>query len=471
MPKSAKTQIWQMGVTEMARAIRHKEFSCVEAVSAHLARIAKVNDTINAVTVVLEASALDAARAADQRLAHDEAVPPLLGIPMTIKENIDCAGSATTFGVQVLKDARPEVDAPFIQHLRAAGAIPIGRTNMPDLGLRIHTDNDLNGPTLNPWDRSLTPGGSSGGDAAAVATGMTPLGLGNDYGGSLRYPANFCGIATLRPSLGRVPDHMSLLPAEPAITLQLFMVQGPMARTVADLRAALEIMCQPDPRDPWWNPAPLFGPPLPAPIRVAMVTQPGDGQMDSGVVAGVEKAGQALSAAGYEVEAVEPPMLTDLWRLWIDLTGAELRSLTLPNVKQIISAGALKFLTYWIESFPDRGLAGYMTGLAQRNRISRKWCRFQEKYPLIIGPVTAGPPFKRGGDIASREDFNTILKGCPLTMSANVLGLPAVALPVDLQDGLPLGVQIIAPRLHDDLCLNAAQALEEQAGVITPTTP
>ncbi len=168
---------------------------------------------------------------------------------MTVKENIDCTGSATSFAVNFLKEAYPQADAPHIKNLKKAGAIVIGRTNMPDLGLRLHTDNDLYGATLNPWDFSRTPGGSSGGDAAAVAAGMTPLGLGNDYGGSLRQPACFCGVAAIRPSFGRVPDYMSLLPEEAAISMQLFMVQGPITRHVSDLLPILQNMSKFDPHE------------------------------------------------------------------------------------------------------------------------------------------------------------------------------------------------------------------------------
>src|SRR5205807_509402 len=170
-------------------------------------------------------------------------------------------------GLVALEGAVASEDAPQVAALRAAGAIPIGRTNLPDLGLRWHTDNALRGATVNPWDPGRTAGGSSGGEAAALATGMTPLGLGNDYGGSLRVPSAFCGTAALKPTFGRVPDASSLAPEEFPLTLQLFAVQGPMARGVADLRLAFASMIGPDPRDPWWTPAPLQGPAQAGPVR------------------------------------------------------------------------------------------------------------------------------------------------------------------------------------------------------------
>ena len=467
MNVNSNTHIWQLSAMEIVRAIRQKEISCEETITSHLKRIKTVNEKINAITVILETSALKSAKNADKLIASGKTLPPLLGVPLTVKGNIDCAGSATTFGVNVLKDAQPQADAPHIKNLRNAGAIVIGRTNMPDLGLRLHTDNDLYGATLNPWDRSCTPGGSSGGDAAAVASKMTPLGLGNDYGGSLRQPANFCGVTTIRPSYGRVPDYMSLLPSEPAISMQLFMVQGPIARRVGDLLPALQSMSLFDPRDPHWIPAgfPEYDT---HPVRVAMSIHIQDADLDPAVLDGIYKAADALTDAGYIVEEVEPPKLHDVWKLWIELTGSEIRMFTLPSVKPIISQGALKFLTNWVDLFPDGGHSGYMAGLAMRNKIAREWSIFQQDYPLVLGPVVATQPFKVDHDIKTLDGFQKIMAGYPLTMGANVLGLPAVALPVGIANALPQGVQIVGPRFQERLCLDAAQAIEDRLGVIWP---
>ena len=219
-------ELWRQTATTLARMIRAKEVSAREVVESHLARIDAVNSQVNAITVVLADSALELAATADEATAAGEDLGPLHGVPMTIKENVDLAGSPTTSGVPALAEAVPLKDAPSIGHLKNAGAIPIGRTNLPDLGLRWHTDNDLRGATRNPWDASRTPGGSSGGEAAALATGMTPLGLGNDYGGSLRWPSQCCGTVALKPTPGRIPRHMSLLPQESALTAQLYAVDG-----------------------------------------------------------------------------------------------------------------------------------------------------------------------------------------------------------------------------------------------------
>ena len=465
---ASKTQIWELSAMEIARAIKEKQISCEETMISHLERVETINGQTNAISVILQDAALDRARAGDRLIASGKSLPPLLGVPMTVKENIDCHGSATTFSLTILKDAQPQADAPHIRNLKNAGAIVLGRTNMPDIGMRLHTDNDLYGATLNPWDLTCTPGGSSGGDAVAVATGMTPIGLGNDYGGSLRQPACFCGVTTIRPTIGRVPDYMSSLPTEPAISMQLFMVQGPITRRVGDLLPVLQIMSRFDPRDPHWTPAPFLDNKTSNPIQVAKCIHFDGIDLDPAVTEGINKAAHALSDAGYTVEEIAPPRLNELWKLWIELTSSELRTFTLPSVRPMISQGTLTFLENWVDLHLDCGPQGYMAGLAIRNAIAREWSLFQQKYPLILGPVVGTQPFKIDRDIQSREGFEQILKGYPLSMAANVLGLPAVALPVGIANDLPQGVQLVAPRFHEPLCLNAAQAIEDALGTITP---
>jgi len=251
------SEIWQLSATELAHRIARRQLSSVEVVDAHLARIDAVNPALNAVVRVLADEARAGAVLADKRLAAGETVGPLHGVPFTVKENIDMAGLPTTWGVPALAQAVVPADAPVVERMRAAGAIPIGRTNLPDMALRVHTNSSLHGLTRNPWHPDRTAGGSSGGEAAALASGMSPIGLGNDIGGSLRNPANACGIASIRPSAGRVAD-AGYVPAEDRmLAVQLMNVQGPMARRVADLRLALGILSAPDARDPRWVPAPL----------------------------------------------------------------------------------------------------------------------------------------------------------------------------------------------------------------------
>ena len=319
-------ELWRLSATELATVIRNKKTSVREVVQAHLDRIAAVHNAVNAVTVVLDEMALALADKADQAISKGATLGPLHGVPMTVKENIDLKDTATTMGVPELKDAVSPVDAPHIAQLKKAGAIPIGRTNLPDFGLRYHTDNALRGPTKNPWDSKKTPGGSSGGDAVTLATGQTPLAMGNDYGGSLRYPSQCCGTVALRPTLGRIPRASTQSGGSP-LTLQLFAVHGPMARHISDLRLALPAMSGPDPRDPWWTPAPLQGPDLPQPIKVAVTKNPGEKGIDPHIAEGIDKAATALSDAGYEVEAVHPPLSNEAATLWAQLVFPDVEHL------------------------------------------------------------------------------------------------------------------------------------------------
>ena len=313
------SEIWQLSASELAQRIARRQLSSVEVVDAHLARIDEVNPALNAVVRVLADEARAGAALADKKLAAGEAVGPLHGVPFTVKENIDMAGLPTTWGVPALAQAVVPADAPVVERMRAAGAIPIGRTNLPDMALRVHTHSSLHGLTRNPWHPGRTAGGSSGGEAAALASGMSPIGLGNDIGGSLRNPANACGIASIRPSAGRVPD-AGYVPAEDRLlAVQLMNVQGPMARRVADVRLGLRILMGAHPRDPWSIDAPFDGPPLVRPIRVAVLPEPPGGSTDPKVAATVRRAAQALAEAGYAVEEACPPRYEDAVSCWARL--------------------------------------------------------------------------------------------------------------------------------------------------------
>jgi amidase len=251
MSLSRATELWRMSATELAEAIRSGQVSSREVIEAHLRRIEAVNNSINAVVITMAEQAVTAAKTADRAVAAGADLGPFHGVPFTVKENIDVAGTPTTQGFKALADAYPRRDAPVVERLKAAGAIPIGRTNLPSGAVRWHCESELWGATLNPWNRSRTPGASSAGEAAAIATGMSPLGLGNDGLGSLRHPAQCCGVCALKPTLGRIPHASTVEATEIAtIGMQLTQVNGPLARRVADLRGALEVIAGPTWRDP-----------------------------------------------------------------------------------------------------------------------------------------------------------------------------------------------------------------------------
>jgi amidase len=460
-----------MGAADLARIIRSRDVSSREVVKAHLDRIAEVNPAINAITVTLADSALAAADKADREIVAGAEVGPLHGVPFTVKENIDLTGSATTQGLVAMADAVPPVDAPHIAQVKAAGAIPIARTNLPDFGLRWHSDNALRGATKNPWAVTRTPGGSSGGDAAALATGMTPLGMGNDYGGSLRWPSQCCGTTALKPTLGRIPQASALAPQEPPITIQLFAVQGPMARHVRDLRLAFENMCGPDPRDPWHVPAPLSGADVPK--RAALTIDPAGEGVDPDVAAGVRRAADALRDAGWEVVEAEPPRVDDARDIWAGLVGYESRAAFVPVLQQIGGADANRFLEMVLAGTTALDPLGYFQGLADREGLAREWSQFSAEYPVTLGPANTMQPFPVGFDLEGPDEIQQLLRGFRLIVAANLLGLPVAAVNAGMgaRSGLPQCVQLIGARFREDLCLDAAEAIEDRLGIVTPIDP
>ena len=293
-----QTEIWRWDAADIAHVIRTRAVSAREAVKSSLDRLDAVNPRINAVVDIIAEEALAAAAAADDAVRRGDAVGPLHGVPVTIKVNIDQKGRATTNGVVAFRDVIATADSPPVANWRKAGAIIIGRTNTPAFSWRWFTDNDLHGATRNPWHAGITPGGSSGGAAAALASGIGALAHGNDIGGSIRYPAYACGLAGIRPSFGRVPSFNPSAPEERPLSTQIMSVQGPLARRVRDLRLGLAAMAQFDARDPWWVPAPLQGPPPKRPIRVAIAADPGRAGVAPAVAAAVRQ------ACGIELPAV-----------------------------------------------------------------------------------------------------------------------------------------------------------------------
>lgn len=464
------TDLWRMGATELAEAIRSRQASSREVVESHLRRIEAVNATINAVTVVLGEQALAAAEAADRALVAGDELPPLHGVPFTVKENIDLVGTPTTLGLKALAAAYPSRDAPVVERMRAAGAIPIGRTNCPTLAVRWHTDSELWGATVNPWDRTRTPGASSGGEAAALATGMSPLGLGNDGLGSLRWPAQCCGIAALKPTLGRIPEATTAGPEAAAIGVQLTAVQGPLARRVADLRAAFAALAGPSWRDPWTVPAPLRGPETTQPIRVALVVDPAGQGTAKQVQDGVRKAARALEDADYAVEEVEPPSIDVAAKtLLLMLNTPDVRALW-QRMSPLLPADTQRFFAAFYAVVGESDAVTTLQSFVMRRSLLQAWGEFQETYPLIVAPIYADVPFAAGTDLDDGRVAETI-RGMRMAMAVNALGLPAVALPVGVADGLPQAVQVIGPRYREDLCLDAAAALEDRLGIITPIDP
>lgn len=462
---------WQLNALAATEALTQGDVTAVELVTGHLERIAAVNPQVNAVTNVLTDQALAAAADLDRRRSLGQPLGPLAGAVFTVKENIHVAGSATTHGAARFRDLVPEADAPPVRRLRAAGAIPIARTNMSTLSINGHHSSELYGETRNPWDPTRTPGGSSMGDSVAVATGMTQLGLGNDSGGSIRMPAVLAGVAGLKPSYGRYPlDHRLGAGDNPTLASQLFPVDGPIARSVADLRAVHQVLAGTDPVDPRAVPVPCEGPRPDGPIRVGVVTDP-DGQgVHPDVRAAVAAAAEALADAGYLLAEVELPRFADALEGYRKLVTTEF-ALVWPRLSTVLSEADRHHMAAYLDLVEPADLAEYVQLPALRLAVQREWALLMRDHPLILGPVHTDQPAAATPLTGDPREFHQAATALRLCSASTFVGVPAVAVPTGVADGLPQGVQVIGQPYREDLCLAAARAVEDRLGVLTPRDP
>ncbi|MEU2718799.1 amidase [Streptomyces sp. NPDC007205] len=465
-------ELWRKDAHELARLIRSREISAVEVIEAHLHRIEEVNPALNAVVDTLRDRALDEARAADERTAAGEShLGALHGVPVTIKENVDVAGTATTHGIPALAHAIASHDAPAVERLRAAGAIVLGRTNLPDMALRIHTDSSLRGLTRNPWHPGRTAGGSSGGEAAALASGMTPLGIGNDIGGSLRNPAHCCGVSAVKPTQGRVPHATVIEPEDGPLSLQMMQTNGVMARRVADLSLGLGVIAGAHHRDPGSVPVPLKAPGQPPTAsRVALLAEPPGGTTDAGIATIVRQAGEHLESAGYVVDELSPPDYMAAIELWRRFLFTEIRAMQ-PLLEQVMGDDGRRFLDCALAHEPVLDLEAYVELFVHRRRVARAWLEFLQTYPIIVTPVWSQPAFPHGWDAETPTQAQAAMELLRPVMPANLLGLPAVTTPAGLMAGMPVGVQCIAAPFREDLALSTAAVIEAAVGRLTPVDP
>jgi amidase len=461
--------LWRWDAVRLVHAIRTRLVSSTEAVAACLARLQSINPRVNAVVETLAKEALALAEQADRQLANGT-IGPLHGVPITTKINTDQKGCATTNGVAAFKDLIAAEDAPSIANLRRAGAIVIGRTNAPEFSWRWFTDNELYGETANPWNRQRTCGGSSGGAAVAVATGMCPLAQGTDFGGSIRHPALCCGIAGLRPTLGRVPTYNATTGDRP-ITAQFMAVHGPLARRVGDLRLALGAMAAGDVRDPWWVPASIAAPAPARPIRVALVDSDRRPGLDDDIADALEEAATWLRDAGYVVENAKPPSIEEASHLWCTLVLNEAKLAMISQINRYGGAAIRKTGELMVAQAPQTDFPSFLKALGRRATVLREWQLFLERYPLILMPTCREPAFELGLDQEDDAAMKRIFAAMTPILATAVLGLPSVAVPTGIRNNVPLGVQLVAGRFREDLCLDAAEIIEGRTGAITPIDP
>jgi Asp-tRNA(Asn)/Glu-tRNA(Gln) amidotransferase A subunit family amidase len=468
-------EITSLAASEIARQIRTRQLSPVQVVEAHFTRIDQVNRNINAFIQLDRARALNQARQAEDAVVDGQPLGPLHGVPISIKASIDVAGLKCEAGTNLRAGQTASKDAPLVQRLRRAGAIVLGVTNTPELLMAWETDNLLYGRTNNPWDLSRTAGGSSGGEAAAIASGCTAGGVGSDGGGSIRVPAHFCGICGLKPTPGRIPatGHFP----QSVGPFALLGVVGPMARTVADLKILFEVMQGPDIGDPSTAPVPVrwpeFAPEASAGLpgknavlkpRVAYFEDDGRTPVTPETHAAVTTAADALRNAGFEVEPFRPQGLETARQLWWQIFGVTGGMLLGPMVESY--QGQLSPILKEFNSWVAREKPHTAETLLE-TWLGRDFVRFQifeqmENFPVLLCPVASLPAF-RHGERSWQINGKKVryLDAWSYSEWWNLLGMPAAVVPVgQSHEGLPIGIQIVARPWQEELVLSVAEAVE-----------
>lgn len=459
------SEIWKLSAAEVAQLIKQGEISATEAAESALTRLDQVNPAINAVVdynpedVYQQAKKIDDARSKGMPLA------PLAGVPITIKVNVDQAGFATTNGIVKQRDLIAKENSPVVDNFIKSGAVIIGRTNTPAFSYRWFTNNLVHGETFNPRNKALTPGGSSGGAAAATAAGIGHIGHGTDIAGSIRYPAYACGVHGLRPTLGRVAAY-NATGAERAIGGQIMAVSGPIARTVKDLSIALTAMSAPDARDPWWVPAPLIGPERSR--KAALCTHPDGMNTDPAIVSALQDAASKLKDAGWIVEEIHdlPPiksMMTNQILLWMgDGYDAMVKAAAEEN-----DIGAITALAGQADIAKTLSLEKFSDILKIRATVTRQWQLFLEEYAVLLIPVSAELPFDTHLDLKDSDSYKRVWESQATMVGLPFMGMPCLTLTTGSCNNRPVGIQIVAERYREDLCLAAAKDIESRSPSIT----
>jgi amidase len=461
------TDIWTMTASDIAAAVRARRLSALEVTQSHLDRMAAVNPAINAVVQEFPDEALEAARQVDAALARGEEAGPLAGVPVTIKVNVDQAGHATTNGLRILKDHVATQDSPVVANLRKAGAVIVGRTNTPAFSLRWFTGNALHGQTLNPRNRQITPGGSSGGAAAAVAAGICAIGHGTDIAGSIRYPAYACGLHGLRPTPGRVPAWNASAP-DRFIGAQLMAVSGPIARSIADVELAFAAMSAPDPHDPWYVPQPQL---TDYPRRAARTLAPDGMPVRAEVAAALQDAAGRLREAGWTVDEVDCPPMRAAAAINACLWMAEMQFGAADTIAREAEPDAQFVFARMSEDAGEVGFKSLMETLQARAALVRHWQVFLAEYPVVLCPVSGELPFDQQLDVQSEAAFARVYEAQLTQRALAAIGLPGLAVATGVAAGRPVGVQLIGPRYREDIVLAAGRDIEAAGPPVKVSDP
>jgi amidase len=452
--------LWSQSATWLARAIAARDVSSTEVVEASLARIAEANPRINAV-VRLAGDALERARAADAEVGRGAPIGPLHGVPFTIKDSLDTRGVVTTAGTVGWRERIPERDATVVARVLAAGGILLGKTNTPEFTWANETDNEVYGRTSNPYDLDRTPGGSSGGSAAAVAAGLAPFDIGSDSGNSIRHPAHLCGVAGIKPTSGRVP-RTGHWPGYAGL-FESFTQLGPIARRVEDLELVLRVISGPDGEDPHVAPVVLGDASSVgiASLRVAWFADNGIRASTAETKAAVRGAVDALAATGTVCEEQIPPGIVDARPAWEAVVRADGFAWLWRLIADAGTPGRGSYDTFgWVRLRHDEPVAGDAVSAAMEraDAVRSSLLRWFAPFDLLVSPVLPGPAVRHGETLSPEY-------GDTYSEIHNLTGWPAVTVRAGTSpDGLPIGVQLVAHPWREDVALAAARVVEAATG-------
>jgi Asp-tRNA(Asn)/Glu-tRNA(Gln) amidotransferase A subunit family amidase len=456
---------------EMAAMVRARKISPVELVEAQLERIERLNPRLNAFVAVDSERARSQAKVAEAvstSRSTKGALGALHGVPITIKSSVDVADLPSECGSRLRKGFSPAEDATLVTRLRTAGAIVLGNTNVPEFLMAYETDNLLYGRTCSPWDLARTPGGSSGGEAAAIAAGCSAGGVGSDGGGSIRIPAHYVGICGLKPTPGRIPS-TGHYPPSGGPFVQLGVV-GPMARTIPDVTRLFEVMAGPDPGDPASAPVLLRRWPEDEirKLRVAYFEDDGVTPTTPETSAAVRTAADALRQQGFQVEAWRPENLERIWQLWWNLFGPGIQMAMAPTLegREAELSPLFREFRAWVTAEKPLSATDLLNTLLMRDALRTAFLAKMEKFPILLCPVCAIPAFRhceRNWTIGGRK--LEYLKAMSYSQWFNLLGNPAAVVPVATSpEGLPIGVQIVGRPWEEEAVLAVASKIEEGCG-------
>lgn len=456
-------KLWKLSAQTIASMVKSGDVSAREVTQNHLDRLAAVNPALNAVVQNCKKDALKAADNTDKKRVEGKQLGKLAGVPVTVKVNIDQANYATTNGLRLQESRIAKEDNPVVRNFRRADAIIIGRTNTPAFSLRWFTRNTLHGHTKNPFNPKITPGGSSGGAASAVASGIGAIGHGTDIAGSIRYPAYACGIHGLRPSLGRVAAHNFSGP-DRFIGAQLMAVSGPMARSIGDIKLGLQALSVYDHRDPWSVAMPFDG--LSFQKTLGVCYAPEGVKVDPKIKVALKEAAEKFENAGWIVEEVSLPPIRCAMENQLKLWMAEMAQGTTDLVQEEDDPDANLVYNRLKKIVQSADSKDIMTVLQERASLTREWRQFLNKTSVLLCPVSCSLPFDDLKDLGTEKEFEQIVEDQILQIGLPFMGLPGLTITVDRTGDRPVGVQLVASHFREDILLSSAEIIAQNVPVI-----